>query len=151
VPATSMCHTRAPMQHQEKQSNGIFSLPHTSHSASLQSGQSIALMVSISSSSTPVSSTRNGLGGSYNKRCTSSAHPASLFLQPPEPISLVPCYLGHTAIVVNREKIESLWTARPLSIWIIISKTGNFGEASSLRPAHSLFILWRPAHDHPKE
>jgi hypothetical protein len=41
-----VCHTRAPMQHEEKLNNGVFSLQYTLHSAASDSRQFIALVMS---------------------------------------------------------------------------------------------------------
>jgi hypothetical protein len=100
-----VCHTRAPMQHEEKQSNGVFSHPHTSYGIAHQIRQSIVLVMSNPSSSTPVSSTRNGFGGGEANR--SSAHQACLILRPPEPVFLIVRFLRHTAILVGRKKNQS--------------------------------------------
>jgi hypothetical protein len=50
-----VCHTRAPMQHEEKQSNGVFSHPHTSYRITPQIRQCMARVMSNPSSSTPAS------------------------------------------------------------------------------------------------
>jgi hypothetical protein len=142
VPATSMCHTRAPMQHEEKQSNGVFSHPHTSYGIAHQIRQSIVLVMSNPSSSTPVSSTRNGFGGGEANR--SSAHQACLILRPPEPVFLIVRFLRHTAILVGRKKNQSP-RSEPR---VTTSRHENVWKDSSLRPAHSLFTLSTPAHTH---
>jgi hypothetical protein len=144
-----VCHTQAPMQHEEKLNNGVFALPYTLHSAALDSRQCIALVMS-----NPILRHAGEQHPKWPGRKLKTEKPPRIrhmyCCSPQNPLPRYPVMWDTLSLlpVVRRISPESELASRYYYL-----QTGNFGEDSSLRPAaaHSLFIRSGPAHTHPKE